>query len=342
LQFIPLLAGLGIDVDVRPFLSDRIFAGLYDRRRALLTGGGIAAGIARRAADVFRLRSYDLLFVQREAALIGPALFERIAHRSLPMVLDLDDSTYIERRSEVFGLLARLLKFHGKTRSLIRWADHVVAGNPNIAAHVESMGTSASVLPTIVDTAVFVPSSERRTSGVPVVGWIGTHSTYSYLRSIFPLFRQLAKEHRFLLRIVGAGREEEVPGVDVEFLPWRLERELADLQSFDLALYPIIPDAWAEGKSGFKAIQYLSCGIPYVATPAGVVAQIGCEGQTHLVATSEVEWLDALRRLLSDPALRERMSREGRRYAVEHYSVRAHAQALAEIFGNVVKRKGRR
>lgn len=339
LQYVPLLAEEGVSVDVRTFLSDRVFAGLYDRRNALRTAGGILAGIGRRMIDVLRLGSYDLVFVQREAALVGPAIFEWLAHRSVPMVLDLDDSTYIERPSEVFGFIAKILKFHGKTERMIPWADHVVCGNPTIAAYVEARGVPASIAPTIVAVDVFTPRGDARPNDPPVIGWIGTHSTYAYLRTLVPVFRRLAETHRFRLRVVGAGREEAIEGIDVEFLPWRLEREVADLQSFDVAVYPIIPDEWAAGKSGFKSIQYLSCGLPFVASPVGVVAEIGMPGQTHFEATTGEQWESALSRLLTDAALRRRMGEAGRRYALDHYSTRRSAAALARIFREVVEKK---
>src|SRR6185436_15761049 len=123
-----------------------------------------------------------------------------------------------------------------------------------------------------------------------------------------------------------------VDGVEAEMRPWSLEREVEDLQSFDVAVYPIAADEWARGKSGFKAIQYLSCGIPYVASPVGIVESIGTSGVTHLEARSEDEWFDRLSILLADAALRERMGEAGRRYAVEHYSTQRAAATLTDIF----------
>jgi glycosyltransferase involved in cell wall biosynthesis len=218
----------------------------------------------------------------------------------------------------------------------------VVCGNPTIAAYVAQRGVPTSILPTIVDVNVFTPGADRVDHSTLTIGWMGTHSTYPYLRTLLPLFRTLAARHRFRLRIVGAGKEEIIPGVDAEFLPWRLEREIVDLQSFDVAVYPIIQDEWAAGKSGFKSIQYLSCGLPFVATPVGVVSEIGIPGQTHFEAKTEEEWDWALSRLLVDRDLRRRMGDAGRRYAVEHYSTRRSAAALADTIRNVVqKAKGR-
>jgi glycosyltransferase involved in cell wall biosynthesis len=334
LQFVPLLHEQGIDMDVRPFLSNRVFAGFYDRKRVMITAGGILAGVARRVRDVARFGAYDVAFVQREAALVGPPLVEWLAHRRMPIVLDLDDSTYLERESAVFGSLATSAKWRGKTDQLIRWSEHVICGNPTIAAYVERFATPTTILPTIVDVERFTPRAQRG-EGALTIGWIGTHSTFAYLRELLvPVFQRLARTHRFRLRIVGSGETAlPIEGVDVELLPWSEERELDDLRSFDVAVYPIVADAWAEGKSGFKAVQYQACGVPYVASPVGVVAEMGIAGQTHLEARSEDEWVAALTRLIEDGAFREEMGRQGRAYAEAHYSTRR----TAELLGNVLR-----
>ena len=331
LQFVPLLATHGIEIDVRPLLSNRVFATMYDRRYALRTAGGILAGIMRRAHDLMRLGSYDVVFVQREAAIIGPPLAEWLAQSRLPMVLDLDDATYIDRRSDVFGSFATALKWPGKTDRLIRWADHVVCGSPAIAAYSSRLGTQATIIPTLVDLNRFKPRA-RDAGSYLVIGWIGSHSTFPYLRTLLPVFRRLASDYRFRLRIIGSSAVEfPVDGVEVELKGWRIDHEVEDLQSFDIAVYPIVDDAWAQGKSGFKAIQYLSCGIPYVASPVGVVAQIGVPGETHLEATTEREWLAALSQLLSDAGARQEMGRKARQYALTHYSPGEAAATLAAI-----------
>lgn len=342
LQYVPLLAELGIRVDFRPFLTNRIFTGLYDRQHVVRTAFGMLAGSARRIVDAARLGSYDVVWVQTQASLIGPPVLESLAHRRCALVLDLDDPTYIELRSIVFGAFASILKSRGKADRIIRSSDHAVCGNPTIAAYIGGQGVPTTVLPTIVDACRFAPRAVRPPGDV-ILGWIGTHSTFDYLLTLMPVFRRLAATHRFRLRIIGSGKAHlHVDGLDVEMRPWAIEREVEDLQSCDVAVYPIPTDEWAQGKSGFKAIQYLSCGIPYVASPVGIVASIGRPGVTHLEARNEQEWFDALSRLLTDAALRDGMGREGRRYAVEHYSTRQTGETLAGVFRSVAeKRNGR-
>ena len=341
LQYVPLLGELGVDVDVRPFLTNRAFAGLYDRTRAVRTALGMLAGSGRRLGDALRLGSYDLVWVQRESALIGPPVLEWLAHRRSALVLDLDDATYIPQPGSVYGAFASILKGRGKTDRLIGWSEHAICGNPTVAAYVGARGVPTTVLPTLVDTGRFTPRGDRAPGDV-VIGWMGTHSTFAYLLTLVPVFQRLAASHRFRLRIIGAGRTDlRADGVTVEMRPWDLAREVEDLQSCDAAVYPLATDDWAQGKSGFKAIQYLSCGIPYVASPVGIVASIGAPGVTHFEARTEEEWFAALSRLLTDAALRDRMGTAGRAYALEHYSTRRAAATLAGVFRAVAgKRRG--
>jgi glycosyltransferase involved in cell wall biosynthesis len=337
-QFVEPLSRRGIALTIKPFLNSQQFATLYQPRavasKALGLGG---AGLLRIAAG-FAARRADVVLVQREAMIFGPPLVEWLAARVFkrPMVLDLDDATYVPYTSPTYGKLGKALKWFSKTDDLIRWADIVTCGNRAIAEYAESKGATTRIIPTVVDTDIFVPRQRvpPLTDGPLVLGWIGTHSTFPYLRAVFPVLQDLAKTHRFKLRIVGAGTSTvSIPDVEVENLEWRLDREVEDFQSFDVGLYPIDPslyaEKWAAGKSGFKAIQYMAVGIPFVATPVGAMAEIGDAGTTHFQATSNDEWLTTLDLLLADAHLRQTMGASGRRHAVEHYSLSEQADKLA-------------
>jgi glycosyltransferase involved in cell wall biosynthesis len=331
-QFIEPLAAHGISLTIQPFIDSRLNAILYDRAEWPRTAIGLARAALRRVGDVLKAREADVLFVQREAMMFGPPVIEWLAMHvgSCPLVLDLDDATYVPYVSPTYGRLGSSMKWFSKTNDLIRWADVVTCGNRNIAEYVGAQGKAAVIIPTVVDTERFRPAANRESEHVPVLGWVGTHSTYPYLESIFPVLQRLARDFQFQLKVVGAGKGRiNVPGVSIESLGWNLQREIADFQSFDVGLYPILEDEWSSGKSGFKAVQYMSVGIPFVASPVGACGEIGEAGTTHLLAGSEDEWYTALARLLSDQELRRQMGAAGRRHALEHYNIADQALKLA-------------
>lgn len=342
-QFVGPLAERGITLEMRPFLNARLFGALYRRRDLSRTAIGLLRSSLRRIKDVVDARKVDAVFVQREAMLFGPPVVEYLIAQALskPMVLDLDDATYVPYTSPTYGRLAGLLKWFGKTDDLIRWARVVTCGNRGIADYVAGKGTRAIVIPTVVDTDRFCPDPARdtRRGAVPIIGWIGSHSTYPYLESILPALQELARTQPFRLRIVGAGRGDiAIPGIDVECRDWALEREIEDFQSLDVGLYPIVEDEWSVGKSGFKAIQYMAVGVPYVTSPVGACAEIGEPGVTHLIASSSDDWHAGLADLLADADRRGGMGEAGRRHALRHYTVALQADRLAEAIRLAVGR----
>lgn len=340
-QFIAPLAERGVELSIRPFLSSALFASLYKRAELPRTAAGLMLSALRRLGDVMSAHRADVLLVQREAMMFGPPVIEWLISRwgNRPMVLDLDDATYVSYTSPTYGRFGSALKWFSKTDDLIRWARVVVCGNRTIAEYVSSKQARAVVIPTVVDTDRFKPADPLVERETPVLGWIGTHSTFPFLEGIFPALEELARTHRFKLKVVGAGhREVSIPGVEVENLDWSLEREIGDFQSFDIGLYPISTDLyanWATGKSGFKAIQYMAVGIPYVVTPVAACAEIGEPEVTHFCAETMAEWRGALEILLTDEGRRRRMGEAGRRHALEHYTVPRQADKLAELIYQV-------
>lgn len=330
-QMVAPLADHGIELDIRPLLSRAAFAGLYDRGSAGRTAWRLGHAHLRRLGDIFDVRGADVVLLQREAALLGPpvveALIEVLGRR--PMVLDLDDPTWIAYDSPTFGRAGRLLKWAAKTDWLIDRATLVTGGSRAIVEHAARRGAAARLVPTVVDTEVFRPRTPPCT-GAPLVGWIGSHSTLPYLESIAPALGRAAARSSFDLVVVGGDvAPVAVDGIAVDQRAWTMAREVVDFRSLDVGLYPLADDEWTRGKSGFKAIQYLACGVPFVVSPIGATCEIGLAGLTHLAATSLDEWADAVHRLVADPELRATMGAAGRAHALEHYTVAKVAAELA-------------
>jgi hypothetical protein len=189
-QFVDPLAKQGINLTVSPFISSSTFAKLYQRRALPRTALTLLKSTLLRLGVVRLLRQSDVVLVQREAMIFGPPVFEWLAARVFkrPLVLDLDDATYVPYTSPTYGKFGRALKWFDKTDDLIRWANVVTCGNRAIADYAESKGATARIIPTVVDTNVFAPRP-RTSDGSPalVLGWIGTHSTFPYLQAIFPV-----------------------------------------------------------------------------------------------------------------------------------------------------------
>jgi glycosyltransferase involved in cell wall biosynthesis len=347
-QFVEPLRERGIELEVSPFLDTEQFKELYTGGSVVGKAARMVRPVLRRIGGVLSAYRFDLLLVQREAVIFGPGVFEWLYSRlgGLPMVLDLDDATYVHYVSPTYGRLGSFLKFFGKADNLIKRSAVVTCGNRFIGEYVERQGTQAVVIPTVVDLDEFHSCERLPDNGAqnPVIGWIGTHSTFPFLESLFPVLEQLALKHRFILKIVGAGRAQvRLKGVEVENLNWKLDREIDDFQSLDIGLYPITVSKsanseWIKGKSGFKAVQYMAVGIPFVMSPVGVCAEMGEPGKTHYNAQSAGDWYNALDKLMSGKILRRNMGAAGRRYALLNYGLNQQADKLAGVIRKVILR----
>jgi glycosyltransferase involved in cell wall biosynthesis len=346
-QFVAPLAARGITLDIHPFLTSRQFQELYRRDAAVRVAAGLLKSGVQRVFELVEARTVDVVLIQREAMLLGPPLIEWVLTHGLgkPMVLDLDDATYVSYESPTYGTLSRALKWFSKTDDLIKWATIVICGNRSIAEYAGSKGARTRIIPTVVDTEIFKPVAREDAPGPLVLGWIGTHSTFPYLESIFPVLSSLADGFEFRLKIVGSGRDRiSVPGVTIENLGWVMDREVRDFQTIDVGLYPIdaklYSGRWAQGKSGFKAVQYMAVGVPFVATPVGGSAEIGEPEVTHFFASTNDEWYRSLECLMSDRDRRREMGSAGRAHALLHYGLEDQADKLAETLHEAARSQG--
>jgi glycosyltransferase involved in cell wall biosynthesis len=330
-QLVGPLAERGITLEIRPFLDDLGMRTLYDgaaSTRAL----AVVRGLARRLRDLVSFGRFDVIVVQREAMLVGPPVVEWLIRSivSTPLVLDIDDAIWLPEQSQVPTILSRLRRWPHKADKTIRRATLVTCGNHRLAEYVDRIGTRSHVVPNAVDVDYFKPADiASRTRERLVVGWIGSHSTYPYLEAIRPALTEVAETQPFTLRIIGARTSADASEPGVQFAPFDLEREARDFADLDIGLYPLPDDEWAAGKSGLKAIQYFAVGIPFVASPVGVVGEIGVPGSTHLTASTLAQWSRAVSELLADAPRREAMGRAGRRHAEVHHSLDIAADAFA-------------
>ena len=333
LQYLPHLDRAGITVDVHPLLDD-------DYVRSLATGDAsskvaIAAAYARRLRQLLRGSSADLLWVYAELFPWLPAAFEKLAFRSgKPLLYDFDDAffhPYDDHRSPAVRAL-----LGGKLVPLIKGAAAVCAGNPYLRDFAARHNAATHVLPTVVDIDRYRPAA--RGSRPLTIGWIGSPSTWGYVKPLVPLLAQLAREGGVRFLAVGAGAAAAADGFEgASFEPWSEAGEIASVQAMDIGIMPLPDEPWARGKSGYKLIQYMACGLPVVASPVGVNSDIVVEGATGLLASDIAQWRAALERLIDQPELRARMGEAGRARAVDAFSLQAHAPRLVEIMRGAVR-----
>jgi glycosyltransferase involved in cell wall biosynthesis len=331
-QWAPLLRAQGIDVVFSPFMSPAAMDVLYRVGHKGQKIGAMLRGYLKRLGEALRRRPADVVFVYREAALLGPPLLECLMARRTALVLDFDDAIYLADTSRA-NAWSRVLKWKGKTEMICRLARHVTVGNEFLAQFARGHTPAVTVVPTTIDTDLYAIRFRPRNSR-PVVGWSGSATTLPYLTALGPALQRLRGRHDFELRVIGG--ELQLGGVQTYCRPWRLDTEVEDLRALDVGLMPLSDDEWSRGKCGLKALQYMALGIPPVVSPVGVNATIVRDGVNGFYARTEEEWIDRIALLLEDEPLRRSLGEEARRTVEESYSARAHVPRVARVLAEAV------
>jgi glycosyltransferase involved in cell wall biosynthesis len=332
----------GWEIEISPFMDRAMWDIVYAPGNLAGKALGTVRGHLRRLRDLLRIRRYDLVYVFMWVTPFGTAIMERLV-RSLArhLVFDVEDNVVLDSgasNQHLVNPVTRFLKGPGKARYLIRTADHVITSSPFLNDDCLKINArkACTYITSSIDTDRFQPatpySNERRVT----IGWTGTFSSKVYLDLLAGVFQQLARRVDFRLRVIG-NFDYALPGVDLEVIRWSAEEEVAQLQALDIGVYPLPIDDWVLGKSGLKAIQYMAFGLPTVATEVGTTPRIIRDGENGLLVRTEAEWLDALERLVRDPALRRRLGEAARRDAVAKYSIKAVAAEYRRVLGSALE-----
>ena len=341
-HYIPYLQANGFDVSVDAFFTPSFFQFLYRKGQYVRKALRFAGLAMRRLAAVTGAAQYDVIFIYREAFPVGPPVVERyLATRGPAIVLDFDDAIFLPNASDA-NRFAASLKYARKVSTLVRLSNRVIVGNEYLARYARAHNDAVTTIPTCVDTTRFVPRQGPRPPGPLVVGWTGSPTTTQYLTALGGVLRAVHARQPFVVQVSGTEGPLGFEGLEVRELPWSLDREVELFNTCDVGVYPLTDDEWAQGKCGFKAIQFMACGVPVVASAVGANLDIIQDGVNGFLASTHDEWVEKLERLLVDPELRARFAAAGRRTVEERYSLRVNAPRFAETLRAAAKGRDRR
>lgn len=336
-QYVPYLEGHGYNVTAAPLLDEEYLRRIYSRRRP--SPWSLLRGYLARLGHLLQARRYDLVWLEYEALPWVPGFVESLLHRlaGVPYVVDYDDARFHQYDAHRSRLVRATLGH--KIDRVMREAAVVTAGNEYLADRARQAGARrVEVVPTVVDLERY-PCAPAATNDVFTVGWIGTPFTAVCLQRIQPALAEFCRLEKARVLAIGSG-PLDWPDVPVEVVPWSEATEIAALGRCDVGIMPLADNLWERGKCGFKLIQYMACGLPVVGSPVGVNRELIRTGYNGFAAETQGEWVEALRTLKRDTALRSTMGRAGRELVAERYCLQVTAPILAELLHGALKAGG--
>jgi glycosyltransferase involved in cell wall biosynthesis len=318
------------------FLSASTWRVFYRRGHAISKLEALVKGFFRRISLLFMARKFDYIFIHREAMPFGPPVFEWTLAKILrkKIIYDFDDAIWLtDRSSESF--LLRAIKWRSKVRRICRWAYKVSVGNEYLGDFARRSTRNVVLNPTTIDTSK-LHNPDLHTGfnddGEVVIGWTGSHTTIKYLKIVEPALQLIESRYSQVRIQVIADKRPELSVQSIRFNAWSRKTEVDDLIKIDIGIMPLPDDEWAQGKCGFKALQYMALAKPVVASPVGVNTEIIENGKNGFLCTTHDEWVTSLSTLVENKLLRNKMGVEGRKIVQERYSVDSNAANFASLF----------
>jgi len=276
---------------------------------------------------------YDILFLQRTTLPFGLERLLKLVNKNI--VFDLDDAIFIPDHKEK-GIIGRLKEYAkaSEVSGILKVSRLAIVENEYINSYAKRYCQDVYLIPGPIDTERNFVKLKIPVKKI-VIGWIGSPSTTPYLNMLDNVFINLAAGFDIEVKLVGSG-EYDIAGVKIVNQAWAYEREISDLQSFDIGVMPMPDNEWTNGKLGCKMLQYMAVGIPAVVSYTKTNAEVIDDGVNGFLARSDKEWIDKMSRLITDSSLRERIGLEGRNTVEKRFSLKVNAPKLKELLENIL------
>lgn len=286
--------------------------------------------LAGRLQLLLEVGRHDVVVLQKK---LFPVAYVAMLRKINPrLVFDVDDAVMfheLERGQPVTG------KYFRRFAAVAAASRAVVAGNAYVAAMAAAAQPRGeqrtTVLPTPIDIAALAARGNHGSKHEVTVGWIGTKSNLRQLMPLIPILRDVQTEMpQLVLHIVSDGTPD-LAGVHSIVKPWRAAEEQADLHGFDVGIMPLEDSLWNRGKGGYKLLQYMAAGVPAIASPVGINAEIIDHGTNGFLAGTLAEWKDCLLVLARDAGLRHRMGQVARTTVEQNFSLARYLERYVAI-----------
>ena len=331
-QYLPSLERQGLHFDVLPLFADWYLDDLYSKTTTNWMRVGFA--YARRLAVRNRVRSYDAVWLEKEALPWLPDWLERLCvSNRTPVVVDYDDAIF--HRYDQHGSRYVRAVLGKKVDRIMRRATAVMVGNAYLADRARSASARRiELIPSAVNVDRYHSRGPRQ-YGLPfTVGWIGTPMTAHFIKGVSNPLSRIASMGGVRFVFVGCP-----PGLDLGFpyesRPWSEATEATDIASFDCGVMPLVDEPFERGKCGYKLIQYMACGVPVVASPVGINRELVTQGENGYLASCDSEWFEAIRNIQDRPDLAASMGERGRALVENRYCSRVVAGRLHDLLCEV-------
>jgi glycosyltransferase involved in cell wall biosynthesis len=288
-------------------------------------------GMLSRLSLAMSASAFDIVVLQKR--LLPKLLVNRLRKNSKALVFEFDDMVTLKKSEE--GAVRDSPTRDRRFRRIVRLADAVVTTNEylaEVARRAAADSERVHVFPTVIDLTRWEPRPPRDASGSVTIGWMGTASNLHSMDVLKSPLTRLCRRFDGLQVKVVCEEPLAMEGVRIVHKPFKGGDEVDDVRSFDIAVAPLIEDAWTRGKVSTKLLAYFAAGLPVVASDVNANRLYIRDGENGFLVGTLAQWEERLGKLVEDPALRRDVGARARESAVREYSITSAVPRYLSLF----------
>ena len=310
----------------------KVFVASYTYHKYDRPGAQPLRGWRRLILELVPLRGWlellraDIVWHQKFSG--SPLLLALASLLGKRIVYDLDDAIYLPTPFTESNAVWTEKQRHSVGHAMRR-ASAVVVSGEEIAAFARQFNRNVRIIPTVVETTAGTPSSP---SDKLVIGWVGAPENQRYLMRLEDILLRLQQELPELeVWIVTSKLISPPPRFRHKFIPWSRQAEAETVPQFTTGLAPLDDTEWCRAKLNYKALVYMSFGVPAIVSPVGFPMADFAAGESVRYARNDEEWYTAIKDMILDRAARDCLALNALRTLNEKYTARSHADDLTAV-----------
>lgn len=322
-QYFELFRKNNFDVEVSSFINLKLWNIIYRKGNLIKKIYYSFLGYVKRIREIKNLNNYDIIYIFMWVVPLGGNFFEKIyLNRSKITIYDIEDNILINYKKK--NNLIAFLRSQEKILYLIKNCNYIITSSPylsEICQKISKKKFNIEYISASIHLERYYPIKKHIKKSKIVLGWTGTHSSKPYLDILKNVFTKIKKNNTNIIIKIISDFNYQVNDLTIENVRWNKQSEIQDLLDIDIGIYPLSNEEWVKGKSGLKALQYMSLGIPVIATKVGMNKKIIKNMENGLLVNNDDrEWLNAINILAQDHELRNKIGKNSRKTISENYS----------------------
>ena len=335
-QYIKLYEENEILCKVLPMFSNNYIRNLESNNKYQILWYTIV-GVVRRFFHFFYIFRYDLIYIEKEFIPYFPPLFEfLLLLLGKKYILDYDDAIF-EYYNHGRSIYHRIF-LRNKIPYILKNSSAVITGSPYLTKYCKQFNNNVHEIPTSIDIDKYelIPQSAEKFT----IGWIGGRASSVHLVSIIDTLVKFLNEHdNVYLNLIGFNKslldERLLRNRKIRIVAWDERTEIQELNDMSCGIMPLKNTLIADGKCGFKLIQYMACAKPTIASPFEANLKIG-KKNNNLFASTEEEWLESLESIYQNIDKYNEIGLNNRETVRSMYSIQSNAKLYIGIFKKII------